>query len=253
MKKEDIQAEKLKEQVVIVLDVLLATSTIAALLEHGVKEIIPVEGEREAIQASMSFAPGEYVLIGEKEGRVLDGFLAPNPALLSDVVAGKVVILATTNGTVALRRSAGAGRLYAATLRNGNAVAASAVRSLEPGQRIIVVCSGSSGQFCLEDFYGAGYLVCCLTKLLEAAQLTDGAKAALLFYQHGQEEGYTMLAQSAVGIFLLEHRCEDDLRYVAQKGISQRVPIYDRGRIIWREEEKDGTNKAGDEGWTLSH
>jgi len=252
MKKEDIVPEKLAGHVVIVLDVLLATTTIAAALEGGASKVIPVEDESEALKLSTRYHPDEFILIGEKNGRVLDGFIAPNPTLLTRYVKGKTAILATTNGTVALRRSEKAGKLYAATLRNGKAVVKEAIGALKPDQHIIIVCSGSSGQFCLEDFYGAGYLVSCLEQLRPEAEFTDGAKASALFYQHSQKDAYKVLADSAVGQFLLEHNCKSDIEYVANENCDDRVPIYNNGYIKWKEEDKDGTTEKRNEGWFFS-
>ncbi|MFC0558023.1 2-phosphosulfolactate phosphatase [Halalkalibacter alkalisediminis] len=251
LKKEDIISEKLKGQVAIVLDVLLATTTIAACLESGATEVIPVLDENAALKFLRKFHPDEFILIGEKNGRVLDGFIAPNPIILSKYVKGKSVILATTNGTVALRRSEMATKLYAGSLRNGEAIVQDAVKSLKPTQDIIVICSGSQGQFCLEDFYGAGYLVTCFNKLLPSATLTDGALASRLFYQQNHADRYQLLASSAVGKFLLEHNCEEDLQYVIHENCDQNVPIYDNCHIVWKEEKEDGTVEEGNEGWTL--
>jgi 2-phosphosulfolactate phosphatase len=253
LKKEEIIPEKLKGQIVIGLDVLLATTTIAAALESGAKEVIPVQDESEAIKRSVSYHPDTFILIGEKNGRVLNGFIAPNPTILTQYVKGKTVLLATTNGTVALRRSAMAESLYAATLRNGKAVVNDVVQAMKPEQQVTIVCSGSQGQFCLEDFYGAGYLVSCLEEEFTEIELTDSARAAALFYRQECMDTYKVLANSAVGQFLLKHDCKKDLEYVAQENCDQRVPVYHDGHIVWKEEKLNGTIKKGNEGWSLPH
>ncbi|MDA3130013.1 2-phosphosulfolactate phosphatase [Aliibacillus thermotolerans] len=63
-----------------------------------------------------------YILVGEEQGMSIDGFMSPNPVRLKDKVANKTVILATTNGTVALKNAVSAKRLLVASLLNGGAV-----------------------------------------------------------------------------------------------------------------------------------
>ncbi|MDV2683105.1 2-phosphosulfolactate phosphatase [Alkalihalophilus lindianensis] len=232
LKKEEIEPEKLAGEIVIVLDVLLATSTIAFALSYGAKAVIPVSSEEEAIKLSTNYHPDDFILVGEKEGRVIDGFLSPNPSLLKSFVQGKVVILATTNGTVALNRSEGAEMIYPACLRNGEAVIEDITTHLNPGQKIIIVCSGSSNQFCLEDFYGAGYLVSCLREKLGVISINDAGIAAEALFLTDKQGGYDLLIESAVGRFIIDHGFEEDVREVVQVGVDLDVPIYQNKKIF---------------------
>lgn len=92
-----------------------------------------------------------YILVGEEQGMSIDGFMSPNPVRLKDKVANKTVILATTNGTVALKNAVSAKRLLVASLLNGGAVVEEMLARYE-NETVVVVCSGSSNEFCLEDW-----------------------------------------------------------------------------------------------------
>ncbi|OLS35729.1 hypothetical protein BTR22_14830 [Alkalihalophilus pseudofirmus] len=244
LKKEEIEPDKLKGEAVIVLDVLLATSTIALALSYGAKAVIPVLSDIDAHRLSAQYHPDEFVLVGEKEGRVIDGFLPPNPSLLKSYVKDKIVILATTNGTVALNRSIGAEIIYPACLRNGEAVTRDVVSHLKPGQKIIIVCSGSSNQFCLEDFYGAGYLISCLRDQLRGPFTINDAGLAAEVLFHSNAGAYDLLIQSAVGEFILSHGFEEDVREVVELGVDHVVPIYQNKQITKKGAVRSGTNKA---------
>lgn len=124
LKKEELDQQKVKDnKIVIVFDILLATSTISSALEFGAKEVIPVLNGREAQKEVIGRQEGSYVLVGEYEGKTLDGFLSPNPLELRERISGKTVILSTTNGTVALKGASSAKTVYAASLVNNQAVA----------------------------------------------------------------------------------------------------------------------------------
>src|SRR5690625_5028500 len=174
-----------EDKLAVVFDVLLATSTIAACLSYGAKRVIPVLDKAGAMTESMNFAKEDVCLVGEYDGKTIDGFLDPTPLSLQENVAGKTVVLSTTNGTVAIRNAASAKKVYIASLLNGAAVARRVMETFAD-ETIVLICSGSKNQFCIEDFYGAGYF---LEQLMNGyahteVNLTDSARAAYLFYKN---------------------------------------------------------------------
>ncbi|MBS4192372.1 2-phosphosulfolactate phosphatase [Bacillus sp. FJAT-49705] len=230
-KKEEIDEEKMKNHVAVVFDVLLATSTITAGLHFGAKEVIPVHQGEEALREAKGRNKDSFLLVGEYKGKTLDGFYAPKPLPLKDEVRGKSIILSTTNGTVAVRKASTANQVYICSLLNGRAVAG---RILEKHREetIILICSGSDGSFCIEDFYGAGYLLDCLSEGGQQVwELTDAAQAALLFYQGNRHRSEEILQKSRVGQRFLGRGLETDLSFVAQCGVLSIIPYFD-GRSI---------------------
>jgi 2-phosphosulfolactate phosphatase len=159
LKKEELDRERLAGKVVVVLDVLFATSTIVTALAHGAREVVPMLDGPSALAEARLHPPGSYVLSGELDASTLPGFAHPTPlALLGEDLAHKALVYSTTNGTVALSKSKGAAHVYAAALLNGEAVVAHLARAY-PDDTVLVVCSGSADRVNLEDLYGAGYLV----------------------------------------------------------------------------------------------
>ena len=233
LKKEEIDCEKLadSEKVVVVLDVLLATSTIVASLSFGASKIIPVMNQDEALEKASQFDKGSYCLVGEDKGEVIEGFLEPNPLKLVNSINGKAVILSTTNGTVAILKVACAKKVYIASLLNGKAVAEKMAANHKE-DTIIIVCSGSHNRFCMEDFYGAGYLINELISLLNGYELTDAAKAALYFFQSKKENAFEIIEESNVGQKLLRMGYGEEINYISQLGIVPIVPYLEHGSGI---------------------
>jgi 2-phosphosulfolactate phosphatase len=181
-KKEELDHVRVPGKVVIVLDILFATTTMVAALAHGATEVIPVADEAAARACAADI--GECVLAGELFAEVLPGFAHPAPlSLVRHGIEGKRVVYSTTNGTVAMTLAAGAARVYCGALLNARALVRHIVEN-HPQQTVLIVCSGSGGNFNFEDIYGAGYFVECF--LPHVADLSDAAKAALLIYRHAK-------------------------------------------------------------------
>jgi 2-phosphosulfolactate phosphatase len=227
-RKEELDGQRLPGKVVLVVDVLFATTTIAAALANGASEVVPMtDGESARAEAARRPA-GSYVLAGERDADTLPGFSHPLPLALSpDAVAGRALVLSTTNGSVAIHRSAAASRVYAAALVNGEAV----VRHLEGslrGETVLVVCAGSAGALNLEDFYGAGHLVSLLARE-GRHDLSDAALAAQAL--HDRNDALECLSRSRIGRLMRERGLEREVAFAARKGRLDVVPVLRDGRM----------------------
>jgi 2-phosphosulfolactate phosphatase len=229
-RREELDHERLEGKVAVVLDVLFATSTIITALAHGATEVIPTLDEAGARAEAQKHPEGSYVLAGELYAETLPGFASPTPlALLKEPIAGKKLIYSTTNGTVALRQSAGADHVYAAALLNGKAVIEQVLHA-HPGKTILIVCSGSMGMVNLEDMYGAGYLVDLLSTSLDGAgDLSDAAQAARSLFR--SEDAVDCLLRSRVGRMMTERNLEHEVHFAAELSAVSAVPKLTDGRL----------------------
>ncbi|ARF18069.1 2-phosphosulfolactate phosphatase [Sporosarcina ureae] len=233
-KKEELDETKLDaSKTVVVFDVLLATSTISACLSFGARAVIPVADEEEAHEIAKNLPIDEYCMAGEWNGLPIDGFSYPLPLALQEKVADKTLILRTTNGTVAIRKAAAARKVWIASLLNSPAVARKVYEEYED-ETILITCAGSANQFCLEDFYGAGYFLSELIQLAgeNAVQLTDSALGAKLFYDSQKDQNEIVLAQTQVGSAMLEMGVSEDLHFVSQKEKLEVAPYLSGHEVV---------------------
>ena len=186
-KKEELDSVRVPGKVVIVLDIIFATTTMVTALAHGASEVLPVLDEASARARAKDLPPGSFVLSGELHAETLAGFVHPAPlALVQHGVKDKVVIYSTTNGTVAMSLAAGAARVYCGALLNA-ARLVEHVLERHSRETVLIVCSGSGGNFNLEDFYGAGCFVERFGARLGAgADFSDAAKTARAFYRQAR-------------------------------------------------------------------
>jgi 2-phosphosulfolactate phosphatase len=216
LKKEELDAQRLPDKVVVVLDVLFATTSIVTALAHGAAEVVPTLDRDSALAEAAHRPAGSYVLV------TLTGFSHPTPlALLEQDLAGKTVIYSTTNGTVALSKSREAAHVFAASLVNAEAVVDRIERTF-PNETVLLVCSGSADNFNLEDFYGAGYLVSLFARYGTPRELSDAALAAQML--HDGADAFECLASSRVGRMMLSRGLEREVRFAARKSCFEVVP-----------------------------
>jgi 2-phosphosulfolactate phosphatase len=229
LKKEELDAQRLADKVVVVLDVLFATTSIVTALAHGALEVVPTLDRDAALSEAARRPAGSYVLAGELNAVTLTGFAHPTPmALLEQQLAGKAVIYSTTNGTVALNKSRDAAHVFAASLLNGEAVIDRIERTF-PNETVLLVCSGSADNFNLEDFYGAGYLVSLFARYGRARELSDASLAAQML--HDGADAFECLASSRVGRMMLARGLEREVRFAARKSCFEVVPELSQGSV----------------------
>jgi 2-phosphosulfolactate phosphatase len=95
-----IEPDALSGRTVVVVDVLRATTTIIHSLHNGGEQVLPQSSVESAFATHASFE-GDSLIGGERGGRIVDGFHNGNSPVeyTPEVVAGKTLILTTTNGT----------------------------------------------------------------------------------------------------------------------------------------------------------
>src|SRR5438034_3103921 len=94
-------------------------------------------------------------------------------------VAGKTIVLATTNGTPALVATQGGDPVLVGAPANFKAVAERARAILAQRGDVVIVCGGRDKQFALEDAYTAGRLIKAIRKGIRKLVLNDAARATV--------------------------------------------------------------------------
>lgn len=230
---------------VAVIDVLRATTTILAALQNGAERVVPVATPEDAF--AWRSRSVDVVLGGERGAVRIDGFDLGNSPLeyTATVVAGKTVVLTTTNGTQAFRRvqpaaldagqsTAEAGQapvVYAACLRNAAAVAAALEEEgRRTGRGVLLVCSGTDGRFSMEDAYGAAVILAHVERLTRVRR-GDGAEVAARIGA-AVPDPYQELARSFHGRRLLNMGLLADVRFCAETDVSADVPRLISGILV---------------------
>lgn len=148
-------AKKAKGTTVII-DVFRAFSLEAYLFNNGCKEIVIVPDEDKAYL--MKEKHSDYILMGERHGKILPGFDYGNaPSSIYELdFTNKTVIHTTSNGTAGLKNAINADKLYVSSLVNSKATALSILKD-NPNE-VSLVAMGWEGRRTEEDILCADYI-----------------------------------------------------------------------------------------------
>jgi len=216
----DVDTARLAGGTAVVIDVLRATSVAAVALAAGAAALVPTAEPPEAfaLRDRLGAAGKSALLCGERGGVRIPGFDLGNSPLeyVPAAVGGRVLVQCSTNGTGAMIRCAGAGRILLASLGNTGAV----VRALrETGDTVHLVCSGKEGRPAAEDLAVAGLLVEAL-----GAAATGAAGAARSAWAACRPDPAAFLAGTEHGRYLASVGFADDLPACAARDALSLVP-----------------------------
>jgi 2-phosphosulfolactate phosphatase len=191
----------LRQATCVVFDVLRASTSMVTALQNGARAILPVTTIEEALAVRNEMP--EAVLAGERDGvRILAGNLSRldfdlgnSPREFTrDRVAGRTIVMTTTNGTRALRACVGASTVLAGSFLNLSAVARFLLR--EAREELIVVCSGTFEEAALEDALAAGALCDAVWERVRGGHTADSAVMARRLFLASRDDLASAVSQA---------------------------------------------------------
>ncbi|KGQ22934.2 2-phosphosulfolactate phosphatase [Thermus filiformis] len=211
--------------VVLVVDVIRATTTAACFLEAGAEALYLTS----SLETARAFKDQDVVLAGEEGGLRPPGFdLGNSPReALEAPVGGRTVVMSTTNGTRAAHLAAKTAKhVLLASLFNAHAAARKALELAT--EEVAILCAGKEGRVGLDDLYTAGVLAEYLLLMREMSP-EDGARIALTL-KRAYPDPLEPLSLSAAAQALKGVGLEADVPFCAQVAQSSAVPILS-GRV----------------------
>ena len=139
--------------IVVLVDILRATTSICTAFQNGVVKIIPVASLDEARRLKEE----GYLVASEQDGKKLDFADFGNSAfhLTREAIGGRTLVYCTTNGTRALDMARSAQKIAMGAFINISALAG---WLMTQEKNVVILCSGWKNKFCLEDTLFAGAL-----------------------------------------------------------------------------------------------
>ncbi|MBD1393743.1 2-phosphosulfolactate phosphatase [Mucilaginibacter glaciei] len=213
--------------IVVVIDIFRATSSICYGIENGAEAIIPVSEVDEC--AAYREKGLNYLLAAERNGEVVDGFDFGNSpfSYTPEKVAGKTVVLTTTNGTHALHLSRSAKRIVIGSFLNLTALCNWLKTQNE---NILLVCAGWKNNFNLEDTLYAGAVVEQLKP--SGFILDDPAIAANDLFQLGKNDIGQYLSKTSHGERLKKLGIERDIAFCLKIDITTAIPVLEGEKLV---------------------
>jgi 2-phosphosulfolactate phosphatase len=214
-------------KVVVLVDILRATSTICAALHHGVRSIIPVATVDEA----RAYKEKGFMVAGERDGKVLDFADFGNSPynFMNDAVADKDIVYSTTNGTKAIAAAKGCDTLVVGAYLNHELLAHYLLkRELD----VIIYCSGWKNKFNLEDTLFAGSLAETLLETGRFTTICDSTLAAVDLWQCAKPDLIGYIQKAAHRERLRKLGLDDVLEYCHTFNAAAVVPVLKDKSIV---------------------
>jgi len=212
--------------IVVIVDILRATTSICAAFDHGVEKIIPVGG----VEKARSYKEKGYIVACERDGKVLDfADVGNSPSdFLDDSFKGKTIAYSTTNGTKAINLASDADKIAIGSFTNLSALA-----DWLTGQdnNIVVLCAAWKNLFNLEDSLFAGALS---GKILQNEKFNtecDSVKAAMDLWSVATHDLPGYLSKSSHRNRLKHLVSDEDFLYTVTPDSNKVVPVLKDGYL----------------------
>jgi len=215
------------DAIVVVIDVLRATSAITTAFYNGVAKMIPVATVEEALK----YKTQGMIVAAERNGEIVEGFdLGNSPfGYMNKKVKGKTIAITTTNGTQAIEAAKEAKTVIIGSFLNLDLV----IEYLKTENRdVLLLCAGWKNKFNLEDTLFAGAIADALISKHEYSTSCDSAIAAGQLYHLAKHDLYQFLSLSSHRNRLQKLNLERDIKYCLTPNQCPVIPVMENGSLV---------------------
>ncbi len=219
-----------RDSIVVIIDVLRATSTIATALYNGATSIIPVDSVPRCIELGGQLGA---ITAGERDGKVAPGLTYGNSPFEypRSFIEKKTLVLTTTNGTKLLHMAlnSGAPAIITGSFPNLGAVCDFLVKE---GRNVILGCAAWKDRFNIEDTLFAGAVV---SRVQEHFDINcDSSHMAADMYEAAKGDLYEYMKRMNASHYhrLTGFGLEKDIRYCLTADSAPVLPLYRDGHLV---------------------
>jgi 2-phosphosulfolactate phosphatase len=208
--------------IVVVIDILRATSAITTAFYNGVSKMIPVATVEEAKE----YQNKGFLAAAERNGETVEGFdLGNSPfGYMNGKVKGKTIAITTTNGTQAIEAAKGASKIVIGSFLNQDVL----ISFLKKEKKdVLFVCAGWKNKFNMEDTLFAGAIAHELAYKYNFDTHCDSALAAMHLYTLAKHDLYAFLANSSHRNRLAKLNLDRDIKYCLTPNQCPVIPILE--------------------------
>jgi 2-phosphosulfolactate phosphatase len=215
----------IENSIVVVIDILRATSSMVYGIDNGAKAIIPVA----QVEDCLTYSGKGYLLAAERNGEVVEGYDFGNSpfSYTAEKVAGKTVVLTTTNGTKALHLARKASKVVIGSFLNLTALC-NWLNTQE--NNVLLLCAGWKDQFNLEDTIFAGAVLHNIRT--QFTDFDDAGVAAEDLYLLAKDNLRAYIGKSAHSHRMLALNIEEDINFCLQVDICTAIPVLEGENLV---------------------
>lgn len=216
--------------IVVIIDVLRATSTIATALHNGAKEIIPIDNVADCVKMGSEL---NAITAGERDGQVAEGLQYGNSPFEypASFIAGKTLVLTTTNGTKLLHMALanGAEEIITGSFPNISAVCNYLIAE---NKNVVLACAAWKDKINIEDSLFAGAVA---HRIKESFTIQcDSSQLAESLYITAAPDLYGFMKERNATHYhrLTKYHLEKDIKYCLTEDGAPSLPVYLDGKLV---------------------
>jgi 2-phosphosulfolactate phosphatase len=215
------------ENVVVVIDILRATSAICTALANGAKEIIPVD----TVEKARNSKTEGYLVAAERDGFVLDFADFGNSPFnfTPEKVKDKTIVYSTTNGTGIISMSAACNKVLIGSYLNFSALASWLINQ---ERDVLIFCAGWKERISLEDTICAGAFA---RKLIDSGEYTticDSAIASMDLWDIAKNDLLSYIEKAAQRSRLRDKGLDDCIGFCHTFDMTTVIPVLQDGKLV---------------------
>jgi 2-phosphosulfolactate phosphatase len=205
--------------IVVIVDILRATSAIVTAFMNGVRTIIPVATLDEA----MDYKNKGYLVAAERDGIVRDFADFGNSPynFRPEIIGGKDIVYSTTNGTLSIMMAKESHRVLIGSYLNLQSLVEYICRE---DRDLVILCAGWKNKFNLEDTLFAGLLA---EEVLKNQQFTtncDSTYASVDLWNLAKNDLMGYLEKAAQRHRLKKSKLDDVIGYCHTMNLTRLIP-----------------------------
>ena len=216
--------------IVVIIDVLRATSTISTALYNGAKCVIPVESVSRCIELGRQI---EGITAGERDGKIAEGLENGNSPFEypRQIIEGKTLVLTTTNGTRLLHMALekGAKEIVTGSFPNLSAVCN---HLIEMKRDVVLGCAAWKDKVNMEDALFAGAVISRVRRYFDIN--CDSSHIAEAMFEKGKKDLFGFMQKNNASHFyrLMNFGLEKDIKYCMTSDVANVLPSYSDGKLV---------------------
>jgi 2-phosphosulfolactate phosphatase len=212
---------------VVIVDILRATSSICAAIHNGVKKLIPVATVEEAREMKID----GYMVASERDGYVLDFADFGNSPFnfTPEKVAGKEIVYSTTNGTRCIHMASHSKAVVIGSFLNITSLTNWLIDQNAP---VLIFCASWKDRFSLEDTVFAGALA---ERLLDSGKfesICDAVTASIDLWNLAKPDLKSYIQKSAQKTRLASKGLDDCIEYCLTPDQTVVIPAFSENCLI---------------------
>ena len=213
--------------IVVIVDVLRATSSICTAIYNGVKSIIPVATVEEA----KAMKQQGFMVASERDGYVLDFADFGNSPFnfTSEIVAGKEIVYSTTNGTRCIHMSSHSKAVVIGSFLNVSVLANWLIQQNAP---VLIFCASWKDRFSLEDTVFAGALAERLLNSGKFETICDAVTASVDLWNLAKSDLSSYIQKAAQKGRLASKGLDDCIEYCLTSDLCPVIPVFEKEKLI---------------------